>query len=461
MRLFGLDITFAKRADTTEQVRLMGDARSAVTRWANTDSEIDPVLERHGYRVYMRDMLSDDQVKRCVRLLKLGVVVGGYSITPAVGEGEEGYEEAQEVADFVEYALSEMHGSVERVLMNIAHGIVPGFSVNEINYKIYEEGPYKGKIGLDSIKPKPASTFTFDLDPYGNVVNLLQSVDEVQQTLIPVDKVLLYTYDPESTGYPQGVSDLRAAYRHWLRKKSLMKWEVVAAEKYASPTVVGHYPPTFTKEQQNKLLRVCESIAHSPAVIIPEGATIELLETKGSVIAPYEEGIESANRGIARALLGQLLAVEEGSSGTGSYAQAKVHAGVLAIFLGGVRREIAEEVLNDQLIKRLVKLNYETEYYPKMILNPPEEKDLESLAKIIDSLIKNGVVNPAEPFIREEFGLPPKPAEIIEAEEAEERARLEAERERYQMLGGLLPETDPGKKPKAEPKPAKGAPGDK
>jgi phage gp29-like protein len=445
MRLFGRDITFAKRPDLTEQAQLIARSLANVSKWSNADAEIDPVLDKKGYPVYVSDMMADDQVKRCVQLLKLGVVVGGFDVAPAVGEGEDGYDEAVEIADFLSYCLEDMKGSVDRVLMNIAHAIVPGFSVNELNWKIFDDGPYAGKIGIDSIKTKPAQSFTFDVDEFGHINNLLQNIETVQQP-VPLDKVLLYTYDPESTGRPQGVSGLRAAYRHWLKKRALMKWEVVAAEKFAAPTVIGHYPPAFTKQQQRDLLRVCESIVSSPAVIVPEGATIELLETKSSVMAPYEDGIEGANKGIARALLGQLLAVEEGTGGSGSYAQAKVHAGVLAMFLGGVRKEIEEEVLQEQLIKRLVNLNYETEYYPKITLNPPDEKDLEVLANIIDKLINSGVVNPAEPFIREEFGFPPKPAEIIEQEELEKQAQLEAERDRYAMLGGLLPESQPNPK---------------
>ena len=456
MRLFGKDITLFAKPDKKERVKLVSDSQALSSRYGSHVSETDPVIAKHGYEIYTRDMMADDQVKRCVRLLKLGVVVGGYSIAPAVGEDEDGYSEAREIADFVEYCITEMDGSFERVLMNIAHGIVPGFSVQEINYRLIEDGKYKGKIGIKSIKPKPANTFSFDIDPYGNIENLIQQVG-TKAEVIPIEKVLLYTYDPESTGLPQGGSDLRAAYRHYLRKKALIKWEIVAAEKFAAPTVIAHYPVGYTIEQQNKLLKVCERIASSPAIVVPEGTTIELLETKGSVLAPYEEGIEGANRGIARALLGQLLAVEEGSSGTGSYAQAKVHAGVLAIFLGGVRREIAEEVLREQLVKRLVDLNFETEYYPKVILNPPDEKDLEQLAKVMDTLIRSGVVNPAESFIREEFGLPPKPQEIIEQEELEKQAKAEAERERYMMLGGLAPEVEPKPKPvKKEPKPAEG-----
>jgi phage gp29-like protein len=435
MRILGKHIPFTAagkptpQPDMREQVRAVSLFDLQSRRYSNAFSELDPVLSRKGYEVYTRDMMADDQVCRCVHLLKLGVVVGGWSVAPAVGEGEEGYQEAQDIADFVEHCIDQMQGSLERVCMNIADAVVPGFSVAEINWLLFEGGPYDGMVGIDSIKPKPAATFTFDLDEFGTVKQLLQTIGTTREEPVALDKVLLYTYDQQATGLPQGMSALRAAHRHWWRKNSLMQWEMVAAEKHACPTPWGTYPKGTPKQLQDDLLKALESFQTDTAVITMEGATITLLEPKSSVMAPYEDGIASANMAIARAILGQTLAVEESTSGTGSYAQAKVHAGVLAMFLGGIRREIAEEVLKEQLVKRLVNYNFTTDLYPSIILSEPDERDLESLARVFDVLLKGGVVDPKEPMIREEFGLPPMPQELAEEQAAKvEAAEIAAEK---------------------------------
>lgn len=404
-------------------------------KYSNLDSEVDDALAKHGYNLYAQQMMADDQVKACVMIKELGVVVGGWSVQPAVGEGEDGYDQAQEIADFVSYALSEMDGTVERMLMNIAHAIVCGYSVQEKVWTLYEDGPYSGMVGLKAVKMKSAPTFTFNTDEFGNVINLWQTVPGLANAVeIPLDKLLLYTYDPQRTGQPAGVSDLRAAYPHYWSKRSQMKWRNVAAEKYACPTAVGHYPKGASKTSQENLLDACKAIVTDTAIVIPEDASIEFLQVTGSVMAPYDAAIDSCNKSIARAIFAQTLASNEGKDGSGSYAQAKVHDGILKMFLEGLRKEIGEEVLSEQLIKPLVDYNFVTDLYPKIVLAPPDERDLVALAGIMDVLLKGGVLNPNEPCIREEFGLPPKPQEIIEQEEAEKLAEQERQAQQLEAL---------------------------
>jgi len=398
-----------------EEVTIVGSRYlKDMMAYTNFDSEVDDALAKHGYSLYVKEMMADDQVKACMQIKKLGVTVGGHAVLPAVGEGEAEYEQAQEIADFVDWCLKEMTGSVDSVLMNTAHALVPGFSVQEIIWKELDKEPYAGKIGIDCVKLRPSESFTFDIDFHGNINQLIQTVDG-QKINVPLEKVLLFTYDPQQTGRPQGVSDLRAAYSHWWAKKGQMKWRQVAAEKFAAPTVVGKYPPGTSKSAQQELLNVLKTFATDTAIVVPVGVEVELLQAGGSVMLPYTEAIDSCNKGIARAIFGQVLATDEGKTGTGSYAQAKIHKGILGMFLDGLRESVAETVLYEQLVKRLVDYNYDTHLYPKIKLAPPDERDLTALAGVMDVLLKNGVVLKQEPFIRQEFGFPPIPQDLAEA----------------------------------------------
>jgi phage gp29-like protein len=435
MRLHNI---FAKskqpQPDLTERARTMSDAEAQLYRYTSENADIDKVLAAKGPSLYAREMMADDAVKSSVAIKKLGVATGGWEVLPAVGEQEDGYSEAVEIADFVRYALTEMRGSMKRVLKNIAHAIVPGYSVQEINWKIYDSGPYAGMVGIDTIKPKPAHTFTFDMDKQGNILHLLQSIGSERDIPIPLEKVLLYTYDPDGHGLPQGLSDLRAAYRHYFRKDCMMRWSVVAAEKYAAPTPWGKYAPGLNKTQQNDLLNSLTKFMTETAIITPNSVEVELLQANGSVMAPYDASIEVSNKGIARAVFGQVLATGEGTDGSGSYAQAQVHRGILDMFLTDLRDEIAEEVLFEQLVKRLVDYNYVTEHYPIIQLPPADNRDLGVLGEIINKLLAGGVIHPEEPFIREEFGFPPMPAEVQEKIEQE---KLKAEEQRQAELDVL------------------------
>jgi phage gp29-like protein len=419
-------------------------------RWGNANPDVDKVLASKGIMLYTRDMMADDQVKACVQIKKLGVVIGGWAVQPAVGEGEDGYEEALEIADFVERQLLEMQGSVESILMNIAHAIVGGFSVQEVNWRYIERGPDAGKIGIASIKPKPVSTITFDMDEFGNVNSLLQTIDTSRETPVPLEKVLLYTYDPQATGLPQGVSDLRAAYRHYWRKEAMLRWSAVAAEKFAAPTPLGKYDRSLPKKQQDDLLKALQSFHTDTAIIVPNTVEVELLTPKtGSVMAPYDSSIEACNKGIAKAIFGQTLATDEGTDGAGSYAQAKIHRGILGMFLDSLRKEIAEQVLKEQLVKRLVNYNFATDLYPDIVLAPPDERDLAALAEIMDKMLTQGVIHKSEPWIREDLGMPPMPEEIARAIEEEE---AKAEEEKAAQLEALKNGRDggSGKQPEDE-----------
>ncbi len=399
----------------TEEVKTISASQASMAMYGNTDINVDILLANRGYLLYTRDMLADDQVKACIMIKKLGVKIGGYIIQAAVGESDPNYTKAKELADFLNFVIIRMQGSLKNVLDNISHAIVTGFSVNEIVWEIIEEEcPYKGLIGIKTIKMRPAETLSFDLDEFCNIKSIVQRI-EGQVINIDPKKVLLFSYDPQNTGLPQGVSDLRAAYRHYWSKDALMRFRNVAAEKYAAPTGVGFYPPHFTKLQQADLLAAVKNIAIDSAIVVPDSVRIELLEAKGSVVMPYDASIDVCNSGIARAIFAQTLATNEGTT-SGSFAQARIHRGILGMFLTDLRDSIAD-VLYEQLIKQLIDFNYGINLYPKIVLGAPSEPDLDALAVIMEKLINTGVVEKNEPFIREQFGFPPKPKELIDREQ--------------------------------------------
>lgn len=384
-------------------------------RYTNADSSIDNALATYGYQVY-KDMMADGVVKSCMLVKTYGVTVGGNSILPAVGEGEENYELAQEIADFVKWNLSEMTGSLETILADtVGPAMKNGFSVQEKVWQVLEKEPYKGKIGLKCVKLRPSETFTFDIDQYGNIVKLIQTVGgEIIE--VPVDRMILFTYDPQQTGLPQGCSDLRAAYGPYKEKLAHRKWRSVAAEKFATPTVLGHYPPGTPTSKITEFLNVLKTFATDTALAVPTGMEVELLQANGSIMAPYTETIDSCNKEIARAIFGQVLATDEGKTGTGSYAQARIHEGILGMFFDSLRQDVSE-ALNEQLVKPLVDFNYQTSLYPRIKLAPPDKRDIIALARVIDTLTAHGYIKNTEPFVRQEFGFPPMPQDLMGVEQ--------------------------------------------
>ena len=72
---------------------------------------------------------------------------------------------------------------------------------------------------------------------------------------------------------------------HWLYwpvqfKRGNIKFWLIAAEKFGSPTAVGWFPPGTSVEDRNRLLAALKAIQLDAGVILPEGMRAELLEAK-------------------------------------------------------------------------------------------------------------------------------------------------------------------------------------
>jgi phage gp29-like protein len=273
----------------------------------------------------------------------------------------------------------------------------------EINYKPLTSGRFAGKVGLQSIKSKDPSAFGFDMDEYLNIkgFTMLSAGGEMQ---LPLDKFIIYTYMP-SYEMPYGQSDLRAAYKHWFCKDIITKFWNLHLEKFGMPTAQGRYKRGMPKDQQDELLRALDKIQQETAIVIPEDVTIELLEAKRDGEAGYLRAIEFHNRQIAKAILGQTLTSDEGSH-SGSFAMAKVHMDILGHYLRKIKRDIEETVMRDQLIRRLVDINYPNGAYPRFTLGCMDDRDPAVMGVFIEKLIGCGVVSPDEAWIREYIGVP-------------------------------------------------------
>ncbi|MCL6519023.1 MAG: DUF935 domain-containing protein [Armatimonadetes bacterium] len=291
------------------------------------------------------------------------------------------------------------------MLFKVMDALAKGFSVCEINYKIIPDGPFAGMVGLESIKSKDPAAFGFEMDEFLNI-NGLTIMESGKTASLPVEKFIIYTYMPEYE-MPYGQSDLRAAYKHWWSKEVILKFWNIYLEKFGLPTAKGSYRRGLPKEQQDDLLRVLDKIQQETAIVVPEDIRIELIEAQRGGEAGYLAAIEFHNRQIAKAILGQTLTSEEGSR-VGSLAMAKVHLDVLCFYLQKLKRDLEDTVVQEQIIRRLVDINFGplAKVYPKFVLGSLEDKDIEALGSLIEKLIAGKVVAPNEPWIRKYLGIP-------------------------------------------------------
>ena len=357
----------------------------------------DDLVGRKGLEVYSA-MCKDAQVKACLAIKKASVLSRGWEIQPVKSDGARG----KEVAEFCSWALEEMKGSVLTALWNICDAIAKGYSIQNLVWQVIKTGKWAGKWSPLFLKSKDPGDWGFDVDEYKNITALRHYLDD---KTFDVSQFVVYSYNPEYSN-PYGVSDLRSCYRNWWSKDLLTRFWNLYLEKYGSPTVKGSYRRGTPKAAQAELLKVLSKIQQQSAVVIPEDMKAELLETIRQGDVGYRIAVEFHNKEIAKSILNMTLITDDSSQGISSFAMAKVHLDVLRMCLKGLKLDLEETVMKEQVLRPMVRYNFGVDVpVPNFSLGPMEDRELAPLSTGIKNLVDCGVLDPKDPFIREFLGL--------------------------------------------------------
>ncbi len=350
-----------------------------------------------GFTTYRR-MQNDPQVKACLSTKKFAVLSRGWEVHPADASPE-----AEAVAEFCRWTLADMRGSVLDNLFAVMDALALGVSVTEINYKVIDDGPHKGRIGIASLKSKNPEIFFFDVDSFLNLHALRIAGGE----LLPPDKFLIYSYQPQYEN-PLGSSDLRAAYRSWMIKEQLLNWWAKYLEKFGMPTVRGSYDSKagYSDKEKRGFLTALMQVHNETALMLPADMEVSLLEATRANEAGFEGAVAYMDRSIAKSILGETLTADSSDKGA-TYGLGQVHMDVLSFYLQKLQRDLEETVMTEQLLARLVKYNFAPGTpCPTFRLGKIDDGKLQTATVLISALITGGVVSPDESWIRGYLGIP-------------------------------------------------------
>ncbi|CAN5410799.1 hypothetical protein BH11ARM2_BH11ARM2_35540 [soil metagenome] len=291
------------------------------------------------------EMERDSMVQTALTVKRLGVLAAPWHLN------DDGSPEGKRRREFVQEAFARMEGSPDTLLGAAMDAFSRGWSVQEL---VYEEA--NGRIWLKAALPQDPSRFALELDPVGGLAALrLELPGEEPRRLDPA-KFAIYRHRP-GYGRPRGLSDLEAALPHWRAKGELSDAWAQHLRKFASPTVVGKFARTVTAAEQESLFSALRNLARNRVVVHPDDVEITRFGGDEGGGAGFLEAIEFHNREIARAILGQTLATDEGRR-VGSLALGKVHLQVMLLQLEAIRRELADSVMTEQVIRPLIELNF-------------------------------------------------------------------------------------------------------
>ncbi|MBS1714169.1 MAG: DUF935 family protein [Armatimonadetes bacterium] len=308
-----------------------------------------------GYETY-DEMQKDSMVQTVLTLKRLAVVSGGFTLEPS---GD--HERARRVCRFVEEAFARMEGSPLDVLRNAMDAFAKGWSVQETVYRL--DG---GRIWIETVRPKDPSLFGLKVDRFGRIEGLTLRLPGEGETSLDPSRFLVYM-NRRNYAQPKGRSDLDAAYRHWQAKQGLLAAWKLHLEKFAMPTVLGRFERGLPSDEQASLLRALQDVQNNTAVTFPSEIEVSLLGGGKEPSTGFQEAIEFHNREIARAVLGQTLTTDEGRR-VGSLALGKVHLQILLLQVNAIRRELAETVMTEQLVRPLVEANFGPGDVPRFVL---------------------------------------------------------------------------------------------
>ncbi|MFY9234901.1 MAG: DUF935 family protein [Fimbriimonadaceae bacterium] len=286
------------------------------------------------------EMEKDSMVQTCLTVKKLGVVAAEWRI---VGD--------QRRSEFVEEAFARMDGSPHTILSGAMDAFAKGWSVQEI---VYDTDGLM--TWIEAVRPKDPSLFGLEVDRFGHLRELKLQLPGESVMDVPRSKFVVYS-NRGSYGRAKGRSDLDPAYRHWSSKQSLLNAWKFHLERFAMPTVLGSFERGLSAEEQASILSAMQNLSQHTAVIFPNEIAIDTLGGQKESSSGFMEALDFHNREIARAILGQTLTTDEGRR-VGSLAMGKVHLQVLLLQLEAIRRELADVVMTEQVIRPLVELNF-------------------------------------------------------------------------------------------------------
>ena len=225
----------------------------------------------------------------------------------------------------------------------------------------------------------------------------------------PLESFRWIVHCPEILPMPRGAVGLGriVAWALLMKRYSLADWAQFL-EAYGMPIRVGRYDDRATPEDRSKLLRAVRSIGSDSAAIVPENMPIEFVEASRAPAQIYEEACRYLDEQVSKAVLGQTMTADSGSS----EAQAKVHDDVRQDVREADAAELAD-TLQEQLVEPYIALNHGIQdAYPRLLIPLPRSEDREGLVSALKGLVPMGLRVEAS-VVRDRLGLP-EPADGAE-----------------------------------------------
>jgi phage gp29-like protein len=144
---------------------------------------------------------------------------------------------------------------------------------------------------------------------------------------VPARKFLIHRHFALPLEDPYGVGIASRLFYPVFYKRHAIKFWLIFAEKWASPTAIAKHPTNASDQQVNDLLEMINAIASDTGVAIPDTVSLDFLKSPGGAIDSYDGLKDFCNEEISKIVIGQTATVDQ-SQGGGSRARDQVADGI-------------------------------------------------------------------------------------------------------------------------------------
>ena len=376
--------------------------------------------------------------------------------------------EAKLNAEFIIEALSDMSRSWEDTMSEIVTMLVYGFSPLEIVYKkrvgLDERTEYRskysdGKIGWRKLSLRAQDTVVeWDIDENGGIQGFWQQAPPKQlRVYIPIEKLLLFRTSTVKNN-PQGVSQLRRAYRPYYFKKRIEEYEAVGIERDLAGLPVVWVPSHILSSQatpdDTTALTKFKQLARDVKFNEQEGIVMPLeydpdtgnkvydftlMSSPGKRQYDTDAAISRYNQLISMTVLADFILLGHERVGSKALGVSKIE--LFATAIETWCRSIAD-VFETHGFYKLLKINgMDVSKCPKLVFGKIQQPDLEVVANFLEKLVKVNVITPddeLEDHIRDISRLP-----LMEETRSEPRVIIETTDQNLSEKPKNMPENQP------------------
>ncbi len=388
------------------------------------------LVGRKGMRIY-DEMRRDEQIKAALAFKKHAILAAGWDIVSPEGKPDD-----WEPTQFVDWNFDRLDGSISDRIMDMLLELDYGFSVGELVWEQNADPRFTGKWAISDIVSIKPHSIRFQQDESGKISEIMQW-GVGREISIPPEKLIIMTYQGEWSN-PFGRADLEACYEAFWAKTNANKWLSILLERFGIPPIFAMYNQNkYTGPTLDILKSIITNLQAGTAAIIPridptdvEMWTPSLASQVADVFIP---ALNHYDTRISRALLMPSLLGTSPEQQTGSFSRAQVVFDVFMFAVDALRVQV-EEAINDQIIWRMISVNYPgEEEYPRMKFKPLTQ---DARVTLMDAWVKlvsgNAVIarEDDEAHIREVMGFPGVDSAPMERPEPEDEEDPEDVRER-------------------------------